>query len=482
MYKLFNFINSLLKKFKEVDGTHGPVMSKLVILSFPLVLTMIITNLYEVVDNYWLGHYSSKAMASSQVSRMFTWFITSLAFGVGLGGSTLISQHKGAKNDTSVKYFAGQTLIVLIFISVIIMISSFFLPEILLRLVDTPSYLIENARKYIFIHFLSAPIIYLEIGIAIILNGTGNTILPFLFSLTAVIINSVLDPLLIFGKGPFPELGVTGAAYATLISRVIVVSFAIFYILKLSKSIELKRSHFYPSFDKIKKILAIGIPGSIGSWGSSIGFVVLLSLVTKASHKFYNGSEVLINAYGISNTIIGMYFLVTGGISRGLSLMVGQNIGAQKVYRAEKAIFCALGIAGFFLIIGSTIMYYKGGMLSYFFLPSTIENSNLTQSIVSDILRITSHGVITYGLLNVILGAFEGAGHTIPTMWINLSRLWLLRIPLAYYLTFYIMSKSDGLWWGMAFSNDIVAVVGVILLVKGNWKKGIDNKNVLKQC
>lgn len=474
-----SIINTLSKNFKNVDATDGPIFKKLLAISFPLMLTMIVSNFYEIVDNFWLGHYSANAIAASQIGRFLVWFSISLAFGIGMGGRTLLSQLKGARQFKEISSYIAQTLLFLFLISLVVSIIAFFYTEDLLILMDAPTAILHESTEYTRIILMAAPVIFIEAGIILILNGLGNTFIPFIFTLCTVCINCILDPLLIFGVGPFPEMGVTGAALATVFSRFVVSILGIAYLYRGSDGVLLRLPDFKFSLEKLKKIVQIGVPSSVGMWGTSLGFIILMRMVTKLANDFYDGDPAIITAYGISGMAIHMYFMVTAGIASGVSIMVGQNLGALNPKRAEETVWHAFIFASILLIAGSLIMYIDGGLISQIFIPSTQKSAKEIELLVGRILEITSHGVVTFGLLNIIQGAFQGAGYTVPVMWINLSRLWIIRIPLAYILSFVLMWRGDGIWWSICISNHLMAIIGLVIFLRGKWKiRVIDERPV----
>jgi len=473
---LKNFFKMLIRK-TSLDATKGSIIGKLILIALPIMLTSLLNNLYEIVDTIWLGRYSESAIASAQVSRTLIWFLTALGMGIGMGGGTLISQAKGANNKREIALYSGQTISVALVISFIVSTIALIFPRFILTLMNTPEAIMKDAVLYIQINLGPSPIIFIGFAFLMIMNGTGNTLLPFVFTLITVILNAILDPLLIFGIGPFPEMGVSGAAIATVFSRILVTVGGVFFLLKGKLDISIKLDDLRPQAEKIKNILKIGIPNSIDSWGTSLGFVILMTIVNQVTVSYGNSS--VVNAYGISNTIIGMYFLVTLGLGQAVSIVVGQNIGADDIKRAEKSVWQALYIGMGLLSVGTVFMFIYAGEFSNWFIPATKEYSEATRLLVTNMLRITASGVITYGLSAIIFGAFQGAGYTIPNMIIGLARLWVLRIPLAYILAFGIKIGSfvikpmgaDGIWHAMNISNIVVGIVAFTLFLTGKWKK-----------
>lgn len=472
MKKLLNNIYIFLKEgTKRVNATTGSVAKKLLLISIPIMLSSLVNNLYEFIDTLWLGRFSDSAIASIQICRTLVWFFVSLGIGLGAGGSILVSQSEGANNHKELNRYAGQTLILLVMISVVVFFIAMVFPEKILIIMRTPEDIIPDSALYIRIVLGAAPLLYLSFGFISIMNGMGNTIIPFVFTLITLVLNAVLDPLLIFGVGIFPRMGVGGAALATTISRVLVVIFALIYIYKGKTGLRLTKDIFRPSLKHIKNILKIGIPGSAGSWGTSFGFVIMMSIISQVANTYYNGDTTIINANGISNAIIGLFFLMTIGLGRATSIAVGQNIGAGNTNRVDRTIWTSVLIALGLLIIGTIIINIGGGELAYIFIPKDQPNSIETAIVLGDIIRILTPGLITFGLTFVMMGAFQGSGSAVPVMITHLSRLWLVRIPLAYYLAFRLGMAEKGVWWALNISNIVVSVGAFIYFLTGRWRK-----------
>jgi putative MATE family efflux protein len=482
---LFLKMASVLKEgAKGIDATHGSIIKKLLIIAVPLMLTFLMNNLYELTDNFWLGRYSDSGIASAQIGRQLIFFFMSLGMGLGMGGTTLVSQAKGSGRKHEVGRYAAQTLFILLFISLIASAIAIIFPRPILSMLGTPASIMDDTVSYISIILGGAPVLFYTVGFAVILNGTGNTLVPFTLTTITVLLNVFLDPIFIFGiEGVIPSMGVSGAAIATVICRSAVALIGTWYMFKGKAGFQISLRDFAPSMEHIKKILRIGIPGSLGSWGTSLGFVILMSVVSRVAVEFYGGEPTLINAYGISHTIISLYFMVTMGLGQGVGVVVGQNIGADKEERAEKSIWKGFWIALVLMTIGTTFMFFFAGDFSKLFIPDTVEYSLAVAGLVQRMLRITAFGVIAFGLTSIIIGAFQGTGKTIPIMSMNLFRLWGLRLPSAVIMAFGINvtilgfhidiapMAADGIFWAMNISNLVIFAIAFSLFITGKWKR-----------
>ena len=317
-------------------------------------------------------------------------------------------------------------------------------------------------------------------------HGLGDTVSPMKIQFLSVSINVVLDPILIFGLLIFPKLGVVGAAYATVFARFIGALYAFWYLFRKKKFILPSPKQILPDFTLLKKILKISIPASVSHSITSFGFLILQGFVNTFG-------TVVISVYAIGNRLIGFYMMPAMGISHALSAIVGQNLGAKNTERAIKSLKTAFVLIMGIMFIGALILFNFGATLTKIFIndPEVIEAG-------VRMFRITSIAAFAFGIIFVFMGVFNGAGHTLPPMIINMSRLWVLRIPITFILSDRLLQidffknsflagflkeaakiiepyNYDALWWAMLISNITCAIVSVILLVKGSWKnKKID--------
>ncbi len=488
MKNLKEFFTKMVHVFLEgargVDATRGSITQKLLIIGIPLMLTFLMNNLYELVDAYFLGRYSESAIASVQISRQIVWFFMSLGIGLGGGGTTLVSQAKGSRRQDEMGKYSGQTMVILMSLSVIVSVIALIFSRQILTVMKTPDSVIDDSVSYIQIILGTSPVLFFTAGLTVLLNGSGNTFIPFLLTATTVVLNVIFDPILIFGVGSIiPAMGVSGAAISTLLCRLVVAVVGSIYVLKGKAGFTFKFSDLKPSWTHIKNILKIGVPGSMGSLGTSFGFVILMSIVSRTAIQFYNGEPTFINGYGIANTFIGLYFTISIGLGQAVGISVGQNLGAGKEDRMVKTVWDGFWIAAILLTTGSLLMIFFGTQMSEFFIPADRVNSVETAIIVQKMLRITSFGVVVCGLTFVLSGAFQGTGKTLYTMVLGLSRLWLIRLPLAEIITFGVsmtlFGKSfvikpmagDGIFWAMNISNIITFVITMALFLAGKWKR-----------
>lgn len=304
----------------------------------------------------------------------------------------------------------------------------------------------------------------------------GNTVIMMLFIINAVFrsagdaaislrvlliantLNIFLDPCLIFGIGPFPELGITGAAIATNIGRGIAVVYQLYLLFGKKHRIKLSRANIKVDFRIIREIIRIsagGIMQTLIATSSWIGMVRILSVY---------GNEVLAG-YTIAIRLIIFALLPSWGVSNAAATLVGQNLGARKPERAERAVWFT-GLINVILLgsIGVFFVLWPGFFMSIFIQDNTVVEYG------SVALRIISFGFLAYGLGMVMIQAFNGAGDTSTPTWINFFCFWMLEIPLAYSLSMSVGFGEDGVFYAILSAETVMTILAVILFMRGEWK------------
>ena len=267
---------------------------------------------------------------------------------------------------------------------------------------------------------------------------------------------------LIFGIGPFPQLGVKGAALATVISQGAGAAASIVILMRGRSGLKLLRKNMKPSFSSLSLFFRIGIPASIGEALSSLGFTTLQGIVNRF------GTSV-IAAFGVGNRIMGLFDMPSHGFSSAVATLAGQSLGARNIKTAKRVLHVALvmntAIIGVFLTIG----FFTGGELVRLFVndPETVYWGNI-------MFKVVTPSILLFGIYYVITGAFHGAGDTKPIMYLGILRLWGIRVPIASILAFHTKLGPGGIWVGMFASNLITALLGFLWYRKGTWVDAID--------
>jgi len=274
----------------------------------------------------------------------------------------------------------------------------------------------------------------------------------------ANIINIFLDPILIFGWGPFPELGVIGAAVATTIGRGTAVLFQLYILFRGTRIIQLTKDYFTPKVDLLKKIVNVAITGAGQHIIASASWIFLMMIIADYGTDTVNG-------YGLAIRIIIFTILPAWGISNAAATLVGQNLGAKQPKRAENSVWLASLYNALFLLIVSIIYFVWAEPLIRLF-----NEDAAVVAVGVESLRIFSIGYLAYGVAMVINQSFSGAGDTRTPTIINFVAFWMLQIPLAYFLAKYAGWGPTGVYWAVVISETIMAGICILWFRKGDWK------------
>ncbi len=447
-----------LNKKSMIDMTTGSVRGKLLLLAWPVMLSHLLQTMYNLADAFWLGKLGRQALTAPTITMHVFFIAFAVAMGLGAAGTTLVSQFKGAGEPEKASKVGGQLLILLSGIGLVFGITGFIFTPQILNLLQTPADSWQMTYEYMRWIFLGFPLLFVFFVYQGISTGLGDTVGPMQVNLISVFVNLILDPVLIFGIGPFPEMGVVGAAIATVFSRALASFIGIHRLFNGTNGIKITASDLKPDKLVFKKIMKIGLPVSLGQLTTSLGFTFMIGIVNSF------GSAVTA-AFGVGNRMIHMAFVPAMGLSQANATAVGQNLGAGNIKRAEKSTNTALLLIGLILLPIVLVMFFFGADISKAFV-----NDAEVIELGRTMFRITTSSVFVYGFLMVLMGCFQGSGYTLPVMVLNVSRLWLLRIPAAYLLAYSLGMGPSGIWWSMFFSNVAVTIVGWIWFKKGTWK------------
>jgi len=470
--------------FTGIDLTRGNLVKNLVKLSLPIMFSNFLQMFYNLTDAFWLGKLGEHARHAVSVAGLafpLIFFLSSFGFGFVIAGTSLIAQYKGANKMEKMKEVVGQfVLIIGIFSIFFIAVGLLFINDIL-HLLQTPDEIFALAKHFITIILMGMIFMFIFLSYQSFSHGLGDTISPMKIQIISVSLNLVLDPLMIFGIGFFPRMETVGAAWATLISRAVAAIIAIIFLFRKTPYIIPKLPELKPAKEMLMRILRISIPASLAQSMTSFGFIILQGFVNSFG-------TIVMSAYAINNRIISFFMMPAMGISNGLASIIGQNIGAQKLKRAEKSVTVAFLLVCAIMFTGSLLVYLFGGSITQFFIndPEVVE-------VGRRMFKVTPIASFIFGILFVFIGAFNGAGHTKPVMLLNIGRLWFIRIPLVYILSGTILNIAflkgsflypilyrlslplsvypyESLWWSMVVSNTICSIIAYMIYKRGSWK------------
>ncbi len=459
-----NYLKSLLRDILEAvsgseqDFTEGKLSRAILLLSIPAVLEMIMESIFVIADIFFVSKLGADAVATVGITESMITIIYAIAIGLGTATTSMVSRRIGEKNNEEASRTAFQAIMTGLLVSLLIGIPGAFFAEKLLDLMGASRSITETMSGYTKIMLGGNVVIMMLFIINAIFRSAGDAAVAMKVLWIGNIINIILDPCFIFGLGPFPQMGVTGAAVATTIGRGTAVMVQ-FYLLFLGKKrIQLSVKQLSIDFQIMLKLLKLSI-GSIGQYlVSTSSWIALVRIIS------IFGSEV-VAGYTIAIRIIGFTLLPSWGISNAASTLVGQNLGAKKPDRAEKAVWVTgwvnmilLGAIGVILII-----------FPDFFIRLFISNENVVKSGILG-LRIISIGFIAYGLGMVLVNSFNGAGDTSTPLKINIFTFWMVEIPLAYILAIKAGMQEEGVFIAIVFAESLMTLIAWLVFRRGKWK------------
>lgn len=449
------------------DILHGPALRMMARIGLPAVVSSVLFTLYNLADAFWIGRLPGEeagtVMAGIQISWPFFWLIVS--FVAGFGGaavSALVAQYVGAGRPKEANFALNQLLSIASVASILLGVIGYFLaPHVVSILVGDPG-VSGQASTYLAVIFLGLPTMLLPQLFFFAFSATGDTVTPLLVTLVGIGINVALDPLLILGLGGFPQMGILGAAIATVVAQG--VSTVVFLLIFRRGKGELRLD---PPALRIRrqwlsKALRIGTPAAIGQSTVALGFVVLIGIIGRLDN-----AEAALAGYGVGDRIFGLLFIVTEGLGIGLTTMVGQALGASMMARAREVV--RKGVAALFviLIVEALVLWLARDALVSLFMPGRTE-----------IIREGARFIELFAAGMPLLGAFfaaeaiyRGAGRNVPPMILGAFRLWGLRVPLAYLFAFPLGLQADGVWIGMSLSNIVSGLASIGLLLSPRWQR-----------
>jgi putative MATE family efflux protein len=439
----------------------GSISRTIFKLALPVVLGMLMEFALSSTDYFWVGKLGPSAQDAVTSSMVIIWTIFVMISVFSIGMSALISRNVGAKNLEKAKFYIKQGITLAIGLAILLSVAGYFMTPLLLRFMGTSQNTIMMAVPYLRIFFLSTTFFYWNEAIYTAFRASGDTKTPTFVGIIIVIVNMILDPFLIFGYGPFPELGVKGASIASFIAVLFgLIIITVFTVRgKIGYQIG-KLATIKPDFKELYKIIKIGLPMAT----QQMVFVIVYWFLIKIVHEY---GETAAAAMGIGNRMESFSYLICFGFSVAASTMVGQNLGAKQPQRAAK---CAWGTIG----IASAITFVISILFIVFpkFIASIFTSNPQVLSIAIDYLIILGISQMAMATEIVLEGAFSGAGDTIPPMIVMLPGS-LARIPLAYYLCFTLDWGINGVWWTLTITTFAKAIVLALWFKRGKWKEKI---------
>ncbi len=440
------------------DYTTGPVGSALILLSVPMVLEMAMESLFAVVDVFFVSRISADAVATVGVTESMLTIVYTVAMGLGIGATAVVSRRIGEKDDEGAAQAAAQAIALGLMVSTAIAVFGFFNAERLLRAMGATPSMVDSSLGYAQVMFAGNATVTLLFLNNAIFRGAGDPAIAMRVLWIGNAINMVIDPILIFGLGPFPELGVTGAAVATNTGRGIAVVIQLWALGSGKSRIHITRRHIELVPKVMWNVCRLSGSGFLQILIDTSSYIGLVRVIATF------GSDALAG-YTIGIRIVIFAMMPAWGFGNAAATMVGQALGARKPERAEEAVWTAAKYNAIVLgVVGALFVAFAEPIIGIFTGdPAVIPNA-------VDCLRIVSAGFLFFAYGLVLTQSFNGAGDTWTPTWINLGCFWAWQIPLAWLLAIKMEMGPPGVYIAMTVAFSTLAVVSGIIFRKGWWK------------
>ncbi|TDQ12143.1 MATE family efflux transporter [Pedobacter metabolipauper] len=458
--KIFLVIKQSLNG-EELDFTQGSIRKAVILLAIPMMLEMAMESVFALVDLYFVGHLhnSSHAIQTVGLTESVLTIIYSLAVGMSMAATAVVARRIGEKDPAAAAKAGMQAIIIAVSFSLLLSAIGFiYSPEILL-LMGATSETAAQGTTFMRLMMGSSTVIVLLFLINGIFRGAGNAAIAMKSLFIANIANIILCPILINGLGPIPAFGLTGAALATCIGRTLGVGYQVYHLANGKSTLKIHLSYFKPHWEQIRALLKIATPGIFQFIIASCSWIFLAQLVATTGGD--HGSA----GYQTALRLMMFFMLPAWGMSNAAATLVGQNLGAKHLERAEQSV---LKTAKYVIIYMMVVMVLTFGLSQYFIAFFT--NDAQIQEVARTALHTMSIGYIFYGIGMVLISTFNGAGDTWTPTWVNLFGFWLFQIPLAYVLARYFELGPMGVFIAIPVAEFGIATAGFILFKKGKWK------------
>ena len=435
---------------KEHDYTQGSIKSAIALLAIPMILELSLESIFAVVDIYFVGHLDNAKAAVATVG--LTESVITLVYTVGIGLSTgataVVARRVGEKNFKEASHAGAQAILLSLIIAVGIGTTGFILaPDI------------AEGTLFTRMMMASSPAIILLFLINGIFRGAGDAAMAMKSLWLASGVNIILCPLLVFGYGPFPELGLVGAAIATIIGRSSGVLYQCYHLFRKNRTIQLVSAYFKWDSVIIKNLLTVATPATLQFFIQSGSWIILTYLVS------ITGSTEASAGYQIAIRNVTFFMLPAWGLSNAAATLVGQNLGANQPERAEKSVWLTTKYNVIFMILVTIIfVFFSSPIMSLFTEETEIHEYGKLA------LQIIGTGYIFYGIGMVMIQALNGAGDTKTPTWINIVCFWFIQVPFAWLLAVYLNLGPPGAFAAIPFAEVILACIAWYWFKKGNWK------------
>jgi len=442
----------------EADYTQIGIGKAVFLLAVPMILELMMESTFAVVDIYFVGTLGPSAVATVGLTETYLFLLYSIGVGLSMGVTAIVARRIGEKNKEEAGITAIQSIFIAVLASLPFAFAGIFFARDLLGLMGGDEWTLQHGYRYAQWMLGGNAVIMLLFVINAIFRGAGDAAIAMRVLWIANGVNIILDPVLIFGLGPFPELGIEGAAIATNIGRGIGVLTQLWLLFRGGKHIRVLRSHVHLHWKTISNLVRT----SLGGIGQMIVAMSSWIFVMRIIAEF--GSQAVAGAT-IALRIMMFTLMPAWGMSNAVATLVGQNLGAQKPDRAERSVWVT-GFWNMLFLIGVSVVYF---LFSESLVGIFTDDADVI-SVGGKWLSIVSYSYCVYAWWMVSIQAFNGAGDTATPTKINLVFFWLIQIPLSYLMANTLGMEHTGVFWAIFISETSVGVFTLWLFTRGGWK------------
>ncbi|KYH27908.1 multidrug resistance protein MdtK [Halalkalicoccus paucihalophilus] len=478
------------KHDRSVDVIDGALAKPLLLLSAPIVASQVLNVGYNLADTYWVGRLGPEAVAALSYAWPIVFLMVSVGGGLTVAGTVLVAQHKGAGSFVQSHHVAGQTLSFVTLVAAVFAAVGYVLTPWLVSVIGatpgTDPY--TFAVQYTRIVFLGIAFMFWFFIFDALSRGWGDTKTPLYLMVISVALNVVLDPFLILGFSGNPVFGwvglsgleatlhsltgfsgygVTGAAIATVFSRGTAAAVGLYLLFSGSVGLEPSFDDLRPDPETIREILDIGAPTAAEQGLRGLGIAALTAIIALAGDD-------AVAAYGIVNRLSSLLFLPALGLARGTETVVGQNLGADQVERAKRAVYVSgVVVVSIFAVVTALAYPFAEGIVGFFLAAGGGESTESVIEIGAAYITIAGPAYLFLGVFQIALGGFRGSGSTRLAMVFSTQELWLYRIPISYALLVWVGMGVTGVWYAVAISYVLSALTTCAWFLRGTWTEGV---------
>lgn len=446
-----------ISKEKQNMILEGNLIKAILVLAIPIMLNSFIQTMYNLTDTFWLGKIGTNPMAAITLVSPVQNIIINFGQGITTAGAILISQYIGAKQEKQAASMANHLFISsLTFAFVCACFCWIFTPSIV-KWLGADSDILNMGTTYLRIVVLDMPFLFTINIYNAVKQAQGDTLHPMLMNLFGISINFILDPVLMIVL----NMGIMGAALATLLAKIPPALFCLFFLLRPRDGIGINFKNFVFDKNKLFSIIKVGLPTAIGGSTMQFGFLLMTRNVLKYG-------SIATAAYGIGNKINSIITMPSNGVGSAVSTIVGQNMGAKQIDRANKGYKMAMFMIMAFLFVGGMILSRRP--ISQFLVNIFTSDPEVSFN-ATNFLSLMAFWCWTNSIYNCTMGLFQGSGHTVITMLVDASRIWIFRFLTLFICESILLMGVESIWYAVVVSNASSSFILLILYFTNIWKK-----------